>query len=91
MQFYFEVMCMLERMRAEEIRKNKVLRYELKEIVFKKKCKGLIGKCHDIFYQRGTVRVLNKVIRKVKKIAGMMDLSDDFKEKEEVEDCFQET
>lgn len=92
MQFYYEVMCLLERMRADEIRKNKVLKHELGEIIWKKRCKGLVAKCHDIFYQRGTVRLLNRVIRKIKKIAGNMELADDFKEeKEEVEETFQET
>lgn len=91
MQFYYEIICMLSDMRAEEIRKNKILRYELNEIIWKKRCKGLISKCHDISYQRGTVRVLNKVIRRVKKIASLLELKDDFEEEKEVQEDFQET
>ena len=83
MEFYYLVMCMLFDLKFEVTKKNKVLKYEL--IKLKNSNKNCDKKREEIKFQKCSVGLLNKVIKRVKKIAKGCDL-DVIQKKENVDD-----
>ena len=79
-------MCMLFDLKFEVTKKNKVLKYDLKQLKAKKK--NIIGKKEEIKFQKCSVALLNKVISRVKKIAKSCEL--DVIQKKEREEDFEE-
>ena len=86
MEFYYLVLCMLLELKSDEMRRNKVLKYQLERL--RKRKANLNNINVEIRYQKCSIKLLNKIIRRVKKLAKGADL-DDFK-KEEDEDSIEE-
>lgn len=87
MEFYYIILCYLLDRKAKEMRKIKVLNYEIKEI---KNNRGKVSeKKKELNYQKCSIKLLNKIIRDIKKIANSMELDNDFSKKAE-EDDFEE-
>lgn len=90
MDFYYQVLLYLYGLKSAEMRKIKILKYELKDCLFHKKCKGLKSVLHELSYQRCSINLINKIIRSVKRISGRVEL-EEFEKQEENEETFEET
>ncbi len=87
MEFYYVILCYLLDKKAKEMRKIKVLNYEITEI--KNKRGKVFEKKKELSYQKCSIKLINKIIRDIKKIANSMELDNDFSKKAE-EDDFEE-
>ena len=87
MEFYYVILCYLLDIKSKEMRKIKVLKYEIREL--KNKHGKTVDKKKELYYQKCSIKLLNKIIRDIKKIASNMELDNDFSKKTE-EDEFEE-
>ena len=77
MELYYLILCMLLDLKSKEMRKIKVLRYEVKKASKPNKKDKIL----ELKYQRCSIHLINIIIRNVKHVAKGLEL-DDFKGKE---------
>lgn len=81
MEFYYQIICLLLDLKAKEMRKIKVLKYDIKNARSKQLNRKDLRK--ELKYQKCSIALLNRVIRSVNKIAGKVDLENVYKEENE--------
>lgn len=88
MEFYYLIICMLLDLKAKEMRKIKIDKYERKQ---KRNKRGkVVDLTQSIKYRKSSISLLNRVIYNVKKMSKKVEL-EDFNAYEKEEDCFEET
>lgn len=88
MEFYFLVMCMLLDLKSKQMRKSKILKCEIRKI--KSKRGKVVEQYKELKYHKGSIRLLNTVIRNVKRLSKRTEL-EDFEIQEKNEETFEET
>lgn len=83
MELYYQIICLLYDLKAKEMRKIKVLNYDIKHCRSKQLNKKELR--IELKYQKCSIALLNRVIKSVNKIAGKVDLDYVYKENEEEE------
>lgn len=84
MELYYQIMCLLLDLKAKEMRKIKVLKYDIKHYRSKQlNRKELIV---ELKYQKCSINLLNRIIRSVNRIVGKVDLDNVYKEANQEEE-----